>query len=231
MDDNVDVDGSGDDRILMIYNRLPSSFAQDQYLLTNPDIDRATGYGLEISARWTRGPLWLSFGSTASIGQGAAASTGFLPIENDHGVLGELFINPNAASYARGRLFSDRAFTIKLMGVYRFPYDIRLGGIARYQDGQPFARVVVMPGLEQGVEAVRAVRNGDHRFTFTGTLDLRLQKGFPIGSRRVEAVFDAYNVFDFSYEVEERVVTGDAFRQISAVQPPRSFSLGVRVAF
>jgi outer membrane receptor protein involved in Fe transport len=44
-------------------------------------------------------------------------------------------------------------------------------------------------------------------------------------------VFDAYNVFDFSYEVEERVVTGDAFRQISAVQPPRSFSLGVRVAF
>jgi hypothetical protein len=231
LDQNVDWDGSGDDQTLTIYDRLPASFGLDRYLLTNPDIKAATGYGLEFSIRWTRDRLWFSGGATASIGEGSAASTGFTAIENDHGVLGELFTNPNAASSARGRLFSDRAYTIKLMGVYRFPYDIRLGAIARYQDGQPFARVVVVPELGQGVEAVRAVRNGDHRFTFTGTFDARLQKGFAVGGGRIEAVFDVYNLFDLSYEVEERIVTGNAFRQISAVQPPRSFALGVRVAF
>ena len=52
----------------------------------------------------------------------------------------------------RGRLFGDRAFTGKLTTVYRFPSSLTLGAIARYQDGQPFARLLVVPGLNQGPE-------------------------------------------------------------------------------
>ena len=120
---------------------------------------------------------------------------------------------------------------MKLAGVYRFPKDVRLGMVARYQDGQPFARVLVFPALNQGAEAVRAFANGESRFTFTGTLDARLQKGFTLGSQRVDAIADAYNLLNLSYEVEERTAAAPDVRIPTAVQPPRAFHIGLRVTF
>jgi hypothetical protein len=120
---------------------------------------------------------------------------------------------------------------MKLAAVYRVPGDLRVGAIARYQDGQPFSRVVVVPGLRQGAEAIRAFPNGESRFTFTGTLDVRVQKGFRVGATRVDAIVDGYNVVNLDKEVEERVVTGPGFRTVTAIQPPRVFHLGLRVTF
>jgi len=85
--------------------------------------------------------------------------------------------------------------------------------------------------LNQGAEAVRAFANGGSRFAFTGTLDIRLQKGVSIGATRLDAILDIYNVLNMSKEVEEYVVTGDRFRTPTAVQPPRTFHLGIRVTF
>ena len=85
---------------------------------------------------------------------------------------------PTRPAYARGRLFSDRAFTMKWTTLYRFPHDFTVGGIARYQDGQPFSRLAVVPNLNQGTEGVQAYPNAGTRFTFNSTLDLRAQKGF-----------------------------------------------------
>jgi hypothetical protein len=111
------------------------------------------------------------------------------------------------------------------------PYDITIGAIARYQDGQPFSRMVVVRDLNQGGEAVQAYPNGGTRFTFTGTLDLRLQKGFRLGASRLDVMLDAYNLLTRSNEVEEYVVTGPAFRTSTAIQPPHSIHLGLRVTF
>ncbi len=173
----------------------------------------------------------MSIGATASAAIGSGGNRGFRATENDQDASGELFTNPNASTFARGRLFSDRAYVIKWTTVYRFPQDIRLGAIARYQDGQPFSRIVVVPGLNQGAEAIQAFANGRSRFAFTGTLDVRLQKGFAIGATRLAAIFDAYNLLNMTKEVEEYVVTGDRFRETTAVQPPRAFHLGVRMTF
>ena len=51
-----------------------------------------------------------------------------------------MFVNPNARTVARGRLFTERGCTIKSAGVYRFAKEVTLGIAARYQDGQHFAR-------------------------------------------------------------------------------------------
>ena len=159
------------------------------------------------------------------------ANRGFHVDENDPGLAGEVFADPNATTDARGRLFFDRAFTIKLASVYRFAHGVNIGLIARYQDGQPFSRVTVVPGLNQGTDFVRAYPAGDARFSFTGTFDMRLQKGFSAGRTRIDAILDAYNLFNLGYEVEERVVTGPEFRYITAIQPPAAVHLGVRVTF
>ena len=107
---------------------------------------------------------------------------------------------------------------------YQFPHETTFGLIGRYQDGQHFARLVLMPGLNQGIEAVRAFRNGRTRFTFSMTVDARLQKGFG----RITAILDASNVFNQALEVEESSVTGATSRLTSAVQPPRVIQLGIR---
>jgi hypothetical protein len=176
--------------------------------------------------------LTLMFNATASQTDGPARSRGFHADENNIGGLGELSVDPNASSFARGRLFYDRAFTIKLSAVYQLPYDITLGAIARYQDGQPFARVTVVPDLNQGTEFVRAYAAGDARFMYTGTLDVRLQKGLKIGTTALDVFVDAYNLPNMANEVEERVVTGSpAFRDITAVQPPLAIHVGLRLHF
>jgi hypothetical protein len=216
---------------LPVYNRNPSSFGRDQYLLTNPSDDSATFSGAVLSGDVTQGSWTFLFGATASQTDAVAASRGFHAEENDPEVIGEAYADPNAATSARGRLFFDRAFTIKLASIHRFSHGFTLGLVARYQDGQPFSRVTVVPGLNQGTDFVRAYPNGDARFTFTGTLDARLQKGFAAGPARIDAMFDVYNLFNLGYEVEEQIVTGPGFRTITAIQPPRALHLGVRVSF
>jgi hypothetical protein len=230
-DEYVFLRNPGDDRPLTVYNRLPSTFGQDTYVLTNPEVEAADSYALRLTAERASGRLFILFGATAYLARGSGGNRGYGPRENDQDVPGELFTNPNAATYARGRLFSDRGFTIKWTTVYRMGYEITLGAIARYQDGQPFSRIVVVPDLNQGTEAVQAYPSGGTRFTFTGSLDLRLQKGFRIGSTRVDALFDAYNLLTRSNEVEEYVITGPAFRTPTAIQPPHSLHLGLRVTF
>ena len=156
----------------------------DRYVLTNQtgDDDTATYKALEISLRFETDRFLLFGGGAAGIAEGPAGSRGFGPIENDQATIGELGANPNAATFARGRFFTDRAFTGKLAMVIKLPSEMRLGLIARYQDGQPFARMLILT-LNQGAEAVRAFANGDSRFTFVGTLDARFQKGFVFGDR------------------------------------------------
>ena len=115
--------------------------------------------------------------------------------------------------------------------MYRFPQDLRLGIVARYQDGQHFARLVIVPGLNQGPEAIRAFANGRTRFTYSMTIDARLQKGFTIGGGRFDLIADAYNLLNRAKEVEEFPVTGPTSRLTAAVQPPRAIHLGMRFVF
>jgi hypothetical protein len=208
---------------------LPSGGYQFDNVLTNPADATARRLGAKLTVEYSGDRLFVLFGATALAAEGVASSRGTLVTENDQGLVGEDPLNPNAVIFDRGRLFGDRAFTGKLAAVYRFPSDVTVGAIARYQDGQPFARLVIVPGLNQGPEIVRAFANGGSRFTFTATLDLRVQKDFVVGGRRVGAFVEGYNLTGRADEVEERAVTGAAFRTPTAVQPPRSIRFGARL--
>jgi hypothetical protein len=210
---------------------VPSSFGQDRYVLTNPSEEAANSGSLEISGDLKTGRLTLSGGATANASVGPASSVGFGPLENDQDLIGDLFVDPNAGTFARGRLFTDRAFTVKLSGVLRLPSDVHVGVAARYQDGQPFSRIVVVPGLNQGAEPIRAFPDGESRFTFTETIDARLQKGFSFGNDRLDLVVDVFNLLNMSNEVEEQTVFNSTFRAATAIQPARTFHAGVRIVF
>jgi hypothetical protein len=230
-DANADLVKPDDDQLLTVYERLPASFGRDRYMLTNPPLDAATLGAMVISAAMKTNRMFVAAAATAAAGEGSGANRGFRAFENDPDVPGEVLSNPNASTYARGRLFSDRAYTIKSSMLYRLPADVRVGIIARYQDGQPFARLVLVPGLNQGTEVVQAFARGRSRFAFTGTLDVRLQKRITLGGARLDVMVDVYNLPNMRKEVEEYVVTGPRFREPTIVQPPRSVHIGFRAAF
>jgi hypothetical protein len=222
---------SSDDRPLPVYSRRPEAFGADRYLLTNPDSLSATFRWLDLTVDGTTDRLSFRFGATAGQSSGPAAARGFQAFQNDFAVAGDVLVNPNSTTYARGSFFSDRTFTIKTSGTYRFPYHVQLGVVARYQDGQPFSRLVIVTDPAQGTEAIRAYRNGRTRFTYTMTVDTRLQVGLPIANRRLAVVWDAFNLFNQSSEVEEFVLTAPAFRNPTALQPARAMRLGLRATF
>ena len=230
-DTGIDRIGAQDDQTLIFYNRSPATFGLDRYSLTNPPDDVATFVGVDFVGEVHARRFFLIAGGTAGRSEGISASRGFGPLENDAAVLGEAYIDPNARGYAQGRLFTERGYTIKTALSYEFERDFTFGLVGRYQDGQHFARMVVMQNLNQGAEAIRAFRNGRTRFTFSMTVDARLQKQFTIGNRKLTFVADGYNIFNQALSVEELEVTGAGERQETAVQPPRVIHLGLRITF
>jgi hypothetical protein len=230
-DAGVDYDSAADDGLLPTFDRLPASFGLDRYLLTNVPDDRASYEGLEVSWSTTRARWWGYAGASAFQTNGAAGNRGFRSDENDQGVIGELFENPNAASYPRGRLFFDRAYVLKLAAGYEAPHGVRLAMTARYQDGQPFSRLVVAPDLAQGPELVAAYPNGRTRFTFTATVDAKVEKRLVLGNHAAAVRLEVYNLTNLGLEVEENPLTGAAFRRTTAVQPPRALRVGFRLEF
>jgi hypothetical protein len=222
-----------DDQQLPIRDRDPSSFGDDRYVVRNEDAhgSRYQGVELVVELQPAEG-VHFRLGATAHRADGSAAYRGFRSDENDPGIPGELFDGPNADQYAYGRLFFDRAYTIKIAGWYgRRLRGPRLGAIVRYQDGQPFARLFVAPDLAQGAEAVRAIPNGRSRFAYTLTLDARAEHGIDVGRARLSAVAEGFNLLGTAHEVEEDVLTGVGFRTPTAQQPPRALRLGLRLDF
>jgi hypothetical protein len=229
-DPGGDLAGTDDDQLLPVFDRRPETFGQDRYVLANTE-ENALHEGVEATMQGRIGPLRIFFGGTASKSEGPNASRGFRVTENDQGVLGERREDPNATTAARGRLFFDRAYTLNFGGTWRAPGDARLGLVARYQDGQPFSRLVIAPGLNQGPEAVQSVPNGRHRFTYTLTVDARVEKGVRVGRLRLAPALEVFNVLNMHNEMEEDVTTGASFRTVTAVQPPRAAILELRADF
>jgi hypothetical protein len=231
-DPGLDLPNPADDQVLQVANlALPSTGYQFDNVLTNIDGATARRLGAKLSIEYTGERLFVLFGAAAYEAEGRASSRGFRADENDQGLVGEDPLWPNSTTNDVGRLFGDRAFAGKVSAIYRFPADVTLGAIARYHDGQPFSRLVIVPNLNQGPDIVQAFGNGGSRFTFTATLDVRLQKTFTVDRTRISGFVDGYNLTSRHDEVEEYPVTGAAFRTPTAFQPPRTFRVGARVDF
>ena len=232
-DIGADEGSAHDDQQLTVYERLPSGYGRDAIILTNPsDADPIRHDGIEVTYE-LRSPRWLMiFGATAYRTVGRGGAQGFRALENDPLALGDRYWNPNARQDLEGRLFFDRAYVGKWTTSYRAPGDVRLAAIVRYQDGQPFTRYAAVPDLATGPEIVHAYPMGRTRFTYTATVDARIEKGFRWGAgRRAAMRVDIFNLTNHANEVEEDVWTGPDFRRSTIVQPPRTVRVGMEVEF
>ena len=176
--------------MLPIYNRRIETFGRDRYLLTN-DPTRGTGKGMEISVDGRIGKrVRMLIGATASKTDSPSAYRGFLATENDQGLVGERLELPNAATLSKGRLFFERGYTIKIAGTYDAPHDFHFGAVARYQDGQHFARFVIDPEPQSRSRARQGHLQRRLALCYVLTIDARIEKGFVVGRNRLSAVLE-----------------------------------------
>lgn len=239
----VDFFDIGDDRIannhddltFIVYNQKQETLGQDFFLLTNPDEETRTSryYGMDLtlvkkySKRFT---LFLSLTATSATG---ITNPGNTEWENDDGVVGRLYDDLNSLINAKGRMRFDRAYTARIGINFMAPFDIRVGCVIKYYDGQPFTRKIIVEGMNQGPFYIQAHPRGVARYEYNQTVDVRIEKVFHLRQAKMRIIIDGFNILNRGLATEENEWTGPEFplRFATEIQSPRVFRLGVSYEF
>jgi hypothetical protein len=233
------IPGSFDDQLLTVYSQNPSTFGQDQYLLTNPRGLRMMNQGLVATAgaKWRDLTGHASFMAVKSHG---ATNPGNSVLENDPGVIGALFQDPNTAINAAGRIYFDRAYVGKIQLAGRTPK--RFGAIewantAEYLDGLPFARRLLVNELPQGPlligTTVRGSPEGGNRAEYVLNWNVRISRTFQLNYGAIRFALDVLNVTNASNRVQENDLSSPVFNQRLPVviETPRFIRFELRYQF
>jgi hypothetical protein len=235
------IPGTFDDQHLTVYQQNPATFGQDRYLLTNPPDLRTLDKGLQAESRAEWRSLFLSASFVAEQSYGPT-NPGNAVFENDPGVVGALYMDPNTLVNASGRGFMDRAYLGKLQGRYRLPWGgIELAAIVDYLDGLVFARQLLVLGLAQGPFVVDATSRGTQLFNplsgnrAEGVINgnIRLERKFRLPAGTFDAALDILNVANSGYKLQENEITGTSFnlRLPVEIQPARFARIQLRYTF
>jgi len=233
-DDGDDrIPGSPDDLSLTVYNQNPETLGRDFLLLSNPGGRVSRYVGLDLTLFKRAGPNFLFYLALTATHAVATTNPGNTEYENDEGVLGSLYENPNAAISAKGRPRFDRAYTGRIGMSFKALFGTRIGAVVKYYDGQPFTRKIVVPGLNQGLFYIQAHPRGVARYEFNMTVDLRIEKDFTWKRVTLRIFLDGFNVFNQNLATSENEWTGPAFplRNATEIQSPRVFRVGLNFEF
>ena len=196
-----------------------------------------TGLLAEAGTDWLGLTLHASFVAEKSYGPTNPGDTFY---ENDPGVIGALFLDPNTGIHATGRIFVDRALVGKIQASYRLPSawgGIELTSVADYTDGLAFARRLLVTGLSQGpllvATTVRGSPEGGNRAQYATNWNLRISRQFDLPVGRLALWADVLNVINAGQRLQEDDFSGPSFnlRLPVSIQPPRSVRLGFRYGF
>jgi hypothetical protein len=234
---------TGDDRIpdthddltFTVYNQDIGTLGHDFFLLTNPDPDERVSkyHGLDLTLVKKYSSKFTFFLSLTAISAVGFTNPGNTEWENDDGVIGSLYDNPNTLINSEGEMRFDRGYTGRIGVNFLAPLGIRVGGIIKYYDGQPFARKIIVTGMNQGPFFIQAHPRGVSRYEYNMTVDIRLEKKWSIGRTDLRVILDAFNLLNRALATEENEWTGPEFplRFATEIQSPRVFRLGLVYEF
>jgi Carboxypeptidase regulatory-like domain/TonB dependent receptor-like, beta-barrel/TonB-dependent Receptor Plug Domain len=228
----------GNTQTLQVFNRTSPS-AQSLYQVTNRDDFRqnydsfaiqaykrfSQRWQLQGSYQWQKGEGYTS-GST---GIGSQAFSTLSPSSFGR--------DPNDLINAYGRLPTDSTNNMRLSATYSAPKGFHIGARYSYESGRPYARVINVTGLKQGVRRVQAETRGSYALPAVNEFQVRVDKDFMFGTgpQRLRLSIDIYNLFNADTFTDVRnnsSDTGDAnFGQALAILPPRRAMVGIRFEF
>jgi hypothetical protein len=236
--------GGPTEQPLVVYNENPAALGKDFWVLSNTPYD-ALAKGLDVELRWRFGQRFQADLNFTGMLTRATTSVGYTSLENDTGVIGTDVTNPaigspganpNALLFAPGLTYFDRGKFGKLNVYYQAPRKVRVGVLARYNDGLPFGRELFVDTLNQGPIFVRAMPYSDCcgvRTLYNFTLDVRLEREFAVRMGTVSAMVDCFNLLNGNNNTFENPLTSPTFleRVPLSIQAPRLARLGFEWSF
>ncbi len=228
----------GETQTLQVFNRVSPS-AQSLFQVTNRDdfdhnYDSFTAqaykrfsqnWQLQGSYQWQKGEGYTS----GNLGIGAQAFSGLGPRSFGR--------DPNDLINAFARLPTDSTNNVRLSATYAAPKGFHIGARYSYESGRPYARLINVTGLRQGVRPVQAETRGSYFLPAVNEFQIRIDKDFVFGSgaQRLRLSVDIYNLFNADTFNEVRNNSSDTgddeFGQSLAVVAPRRAMVGIRFEF
>ena len=233
------IPGTADDQHLTIYQQNPSTLGQDMFFLSNPRGLRMQyeGFTAQVATQHRFIDFHASFTAEKSFGP---TNPGDGVLENDPGVIGALYQDPNTSINAAGRDFFDRAYIGKVETISHLPAwlgNLDVADIVDYLDGLVFARRLLVTGLPQGPflvdTTVRGSPEGGNRAEFVMNWNLRLGRRFHLPFGQLITGFDLLNVTNVANRIQESYVSSKAFnkRLPLAIQTPRVLRISLQYQF
>ncbi len=127
----------------------------------------------------------------------------------------------------------DRRWMFKMGGVYMAPLGIILGTNIIYQQGSPWERTVLVPGLNQGPKFIRPEARGSRRTPNQLYFDVKVEKAFKIKKYSLEFSCDIINVFnkDTNLDYASTLIESPSWMIPTNIIMPRRAMLGVKFIF
>jgi hypothetical protein len=204
------------------FNQDPDTLGDADLVVTNIDGLEHTYNGVEFAVTKRMADNWQLVG-----GYTVGAVEGLF----DRG-FGDDFNNPNLNINREGaKIDKDSTHVFKLIGTYIFPKEVTVSTNLKYFTGQPVQENITIRGLNQGTETILANPRGTTRLDNVTLWDFRISKVFNVGSTRMEAMFDVFNLLNQSSATAINTNVGPTFGRISEILPPRVARLGLQVRF
>jgi hypothetical protein len=141
-----------------------------------------------------------------------------------------IYDDPNERINSDGYLGSDIRHTLRMVAVYKAPYDISAAIYLRYESGAPLDRLLLNPDM--GRYEIRGDERGSvYRKQAVSTIDLRLEKRIDLaGNHNLTVILDIFNLADDDAPVSYLVNDVEIGRPLQ-LREPRRFRWGLRYSF
>jgi len=146
--------------------------------------------------------------------------------------------DPNDTINAFGQTATNAEHAVKLSTTYVMPWGFHLGARYSYESGRPYGRQIILRGLGagQGDVTILAEKRGTYRLPAVNDFQIRVDKDFRFGTRRLRLSADLFNIFNTGTTLTLRnnssqVTANTPWQQTLSVVRPRTVQLGFRVEF
>jgi len=208
---------------LTIYNQNPATSGRQNNILTNSSKLDTNYNGIELA-------IQRRFSADAYLQGGYHYGKDLGRISS-----GELN-DPNDDIFTDGAVGNDEPHQVKLSGAILLPWRISVSGFFQAYSGHPKVRTLsvgraLVPTLTRATQTVRLERNDENRYDSNKLIDLRVGRRFVIGSWRLEAFADAFNLTNANTILTEVTTIGSNLGSVSQTISPRVVRLGGKFSF
>ena len=142
--------------------------------------------------------------------------------------------NPNNA-FRRGLFGNDVPFSLRLSGMYEFPYRLMTSATLQRNTGFPELTTVSVGTntvvLTQGPQTLTVEPRGTTRLPAVNSLDLSIRRPWRVNSTTVEPRIDFYNLLNAATILGDITQLGPTYGRVNSIQRGRLIKLGLSVDF